>query len=230
MENKTKILIVVAHPDDEVLGCGGTIAKYAEDNEIYILFLGEGITSRYSKRQDAPENELAELKEKARKAGKLLEVQDTFFLDLPDQRFETIPLLEIIKKVEEFIRKIEPQIIFTHSSTDLNLDHRITFNAVLTAARPIKTCSVKEVYSFEVPSSTEWSFQRINGVFAPNVFEDVSSTIEKKVQALHAYESEMRKFPHPRSLEGIKILAQKRGMEVGTKFAEAFELIRRVKN
>jgi LmbE family N-acetylglucosaminyl deacetylase len=227
-DNKSKILIVAAHPDDEVLGCGGTIVKYAKDNEIYILILGEGISSRYLNRQDAPADELSALKQKAAKAGNFLGAKDTFFFDFPDQRFETISFLEIVKKVEELIGKIKPEIIFTHNSSDLNLDHRITFNAVLTAARPVKNCSVREIYSFEAPSSTEWSFQKINGAFSPNIFEDISLTIEKKIEAAKIYESEMRKFPHPRSEEGIKILAQKRGMEAGIKFAEAFELIRRI--
>ena len=227
-KTNNKILIIAAHPDDEVLGCGGIIAKYAKSNEIYVLILGEGITSRYSKRLQAPQKELLELKEKARKAGKLLSAKEIFFLDLPDQRLETIPFLEIVKKVEEFVKKIEPQVIFTHSSADLNLDHRITFRAVLTAARPVKECSVKEIYSFEVLSSTEWGFKKINGAFVPNIFEDIALTIDKKIQALRLYGAEIKEFPHPRSPEGVKLLAQKRGMEAGVKFAEAFELIRRI--
>lgn len=228
MSNGNKILVVVAHPDDEVLGCGGTIAKYAKNNEVFILILGEGITSRYSNRQDANIEELTALKQKAKNAGNFLGAKDTFFLDLPDQRFEAIPFLEITKKVEEFVKKIEPKIIFTHSPADLNLDHRIVFNAVLTAARPVENCKVKEIYSFEAPSSTEWSFQKINGTFLPNVFEDIFSTIEKKIEAIKIYESEIREFPHPRSEEGIRILAKRRGMAVGIKFAEAFELIRQI--
>ena len=230
MFKKNKILIVAAHPDDEVLGCGGTIAKYAKDNEIYILILGEGITSRYENRQEASAVELSALKHKATEAGKFLGAKDIFFLDLPDQRFETVPFLEITKKIEEFIKKIEPKIIFTHSSADLNLDHRISFNSVMTAARPVKNCPVKEIYSFEIPSSTEWSFQKINGAFLPNIFEDISSTLERKIEASKIYNSEMREFPHPRSKEGIEILAKKRGMAVGINLSEAFELIRRIEN
>ena len=204
------------------------MAKYAKANEISILILGEGITSRYSKRLQAPKRELIKLKERAKKAAKFLGIKDIFFLDFPDQRFETAPFLDITKKIEELVEKNKPQIIFTHSPADLNLDHRIAFNAVMTAARPVKNCPVKEIYSFEIPSCTEWSFQKINGAFLPNVFEDISSTIEKKIKAIQIYESEMREFPHPRSLKGIKILAQKRGLGAGLRFAEAFELIRRI--
>lgn len=230
MYNGKKILVVAAHPDDEVLGCGGIIAKYANDNEVFILILGEGITSRYLNRKEASADELSALKEKAKSAGKFLGARDVFFLDLPDQRFEKVSFLEITKKIEEIIKKIEPEIIFTHSYADLNLDHRIAFNAVLTITRPVENCKVKEIYSFEAPSSTEWSFQKINGSFLPNVFEDITSTIGKKIEAIKIYESEMRKFPHPRSEEGIKILAKIRGMSVGIKFIEAFELIRRIRN
>ncbi|MBU3934950.1 PIG-L family deacetylase [Patescibacteria group bacterium] len=187
MLDRNKILIVAAHPDDEILGCGGTVAKYAKNREIYVLILGEGITSRYLTRQEAPKKKLAELKEKAKEVARFLGIRDVFFLDLPDQRFETVPFLEITKKIEEIIKKIEPQVIFTHSSADLNLDHRIAFNAILTATRPVKNCPVKEVYSFEIPSSTEWGFHKINGAFSPNVFEDISSTIEKKIKAIGVY-------------------------------------------
>lgn len=229
MDNKNKILIVAAHPDDEVLGCGGTMAKYSKTSEIYVLLLGEGISSRYLKREDAPKQDILELKDKAGKAAKILGVKDVFFLDLPDQRFDTVPFLEITKKIEEFIRKIEPKIIFTHSFCDLNLDHRIVFNAVLTATRPVSGCSVKEIYSFEIPSSTEWGFGKVNGLFSPNVFEDVSLTIENKIEALRAYESEMRKFPHPRSAEATLSYAKKWGSAVGINYVEAFELIRFIK-
>jgi len=230
MFNKNKILIIAAHPDDEILGCGGMVAKYSGANEISALILGEGITSRYEVRQEAPKEELAELKQRAEKSAKILGIKNIYFLDLPDQRFETMPLLEITKKVEKIIAELKPQIVFTHSRTDLNLDHRITFGAVMTAARPVASCPAKEVYSFEIPSSTEWSFQKINGVFSPNFFVDISSSVQKKIEAIKAYESEMREFPHPRSLEGIALLAEKRGMEVGVESAEAFELIRRVNN
>lgn len=229
MQNKQKILVVAAHPDDEVLGCGGTIAKYAKNNEVYILILGEGISSRYKKREQAKKEDLLELQSQSQKAGKLLGAKKNFFFNLPDNRFDTVSILDIVKKVEEVIKEVKPNTIYTHHSGDLNIDHRITFQAVLTAVRPVKGNLVKKIYSFEIPSSTEWSQQEIEKPFLPNDYEDISATIKNKIEALKIYKSETKEFPHPRSLKGIEVLAQKRGMEAGLEFAEAFELIRSVK-
>lgn len=229
MQKKQKILVVAAHPDDEVLGCGGTAAKYSKENDVYIAILGEGISSRYEKREQAEKSDLGNLQNQARKAAKIIGAKECFLFGLPDNRFDTVPMLEIVKKIEEIIKKTKPEIIFTHHSGDLNIDHRITFQAVLTSARPLPGSPVKKIYSFEIPSSTEWSQQKIEKPFLPNFYEDVSGTLDKKIEAIKVYESEAREFPHPRSAEGLKVLAQKRGMEAGIKFAEAFELIREVK-
>ncbi len=228
-ENNNKILIITAHPDDEVLGCGGTIAKYAKDNDIYIAILGEGISSRYQKREEASKEELSSLKKQSQEVGRFLGVRENLFFDLPDNQFDTIPFLKIVKEVEQVIKEIKPAIVYTHHFGDLNIDHRITFQAVLTATRPINNCSVKEIYLFEVPSSTDWSFGKINNPFSPNIFENISDTINKKIEAMKIYKTEIREFPHPRSLEGLKILAKKSGMENGLNYAEAFELVRSVK-
>lgn len=228
-QKNNKILIVAAHPDDEVLGCGGTIAKYAKEKQIYIAILGEGISSRYNKRKEVKREELLDLQKQSQKAGKLLGAKENFFFGFPDNQFDTIPFLEIVKKIEEVIKKIKPEIIYTHHSGDLNIDHRITFQAVLTATRPTKDCPVKEIYSFEVLSSTEWSFQKINGTFLPNVFEDISLTINKKFKAMQTYKTEIRKFPHPRSKEAILSIAKRWGSVIGLKCTEAFELIRSIK-
>ncbi len=221
-------MVVVAHPDDEVLGCGGTIAKYANNNEIYVAILGEGVSSRYAQRGEARRNELLELQKQSRKAGKLLGAKENFFFNLPDNRFDTVPFLEIVKKIESIIVKVKPERIYTHHSGDLNIDHRITFQAVLTGTRPTGDCSVREIYAFEVPSSTEWSFQKLGDVFTPNVFEDISRTIEVKLEALKMYESEIRKYPHPRSLRALNIIAQRWGIVVGKEYVEPFALIRRI--
>lgn len=230
MDIRNKILIVASHPDDEVLGCGGIIAKYSKDREVYILILGEGVSSRYQKREEAPKEELDKIREQSRQAGKFLGAKEVFFLDLPDQRFDTVSFLDIVKKIENIVQALMPEIIYTHSSSDLNLDHRITFEAVLTATRPIGEFSAKELYSFEISSSTEWAFSKINGSFLPDVFEDISSSdIAKKIEALKIYEGEIKKFPHPRSEEAILSLAKIRGSSVGSNYAEAFELIRYIR-
>lgn len=219
---------MVAHPDDEVLGCGGTIAKYANDNHIYVAILGEGVSSRYAQREEARRNELLELQKQSRKAGRVLGVKENFFFSLPDNRFDVVPFLDIVKKIESIIVKVKPETIYTHHSGDLNIDHRITFQAVLTGTRPTGDCSVREICSFEVPSSTEWSFQKLSNIFTPNVFEDISSSIEVKLEALKIYQSEIRKYPHPRSLEALTIIAQRWGIVVGKEYVESFELIRKV--
>jgi len=224
----TKILIIAAHPDDEVLGCGGTIAKYTGSNEIYVAILGEGVAARYAETKEA-HDEIQKLHSQALVAGKILGVKHSpYFVDFPDNQFDTVPLLDIAKEVESIILKTNPQIIYTHHSGDLNIDHRITFQAVLTATRPIEGCSVKEIYSFEVSSATEWSFGRLGSTFSPDVFEDISGQVNMKLEALKAYKDEIREYPHPRSLEAIKIIAQRWGMMVGKKYVEPFELIRKV--
>jgi LmbE family N-acetylglucosaminyl deacetylase len=225
-----KILVVVAHPDDEVLGCGGTIAKYSQNgDEVYVLILGEGVTSRYLMRKGFSKKELVDLKKEALKANKILRIKKTCFCNFPDNRLDTVALLDIVKQIEKVKSKIMPEVVYTHHRGDLNIDHQITFNAVLTACRPIKGETVKEIYSFEIPSSTEWSFYGTFGNFTPNVFIDISDTIDKKVEAMKCYESELCEYPHPRSLEGIRIIAKRWGLVVGKKEVEPFILIRQIK-
>ena len=222
------ILIIVAHPDDEVLGCGGTIAKLSSNSDIYTLILGEGITSRDISDEEKKE-ELKELKGQSDESNKILDVKRVFFEHFPDNKFDTIPLLDIIKSIEKIIQEIKPEEIFTHHYGDLNIDHQITHKAVLTAVRPVGGYTVKKILLFEVLSSTEWNYQNQTSIFTPNTYIDISETLNKKLEAMKVYKSEIHDYPHPRSLEGIKILAKKRGLEVGLKFAEAFCLIRKIR-
>jgi len=218
---KKKILFIVAHPDDEVLGCGGTILKHiAQGNEVSILILGEGETSRevgsnVQKRQN-----------QAQLVAELLGVEKLFLEQLPDNKFDSLALLEVIKIIEKYVLKIKPEIIYTHFANDLNIDHRVTFKAVLTACRPQPNFFVKRIFSFEVLSSTEWQAKNFGKVFRPTVYENVTDFIEKKLKVMQTYEKEIREYPHPRSLKGIKVQAQYRGIESGYKFAEAFQLVR----
>ena len=188
------------------------------------MILAEGITSRGNKEDNFFE-ELKQLQLTATKANKLLGVSNIEFSNLPDNRMDSVDLLDIVKIIERFINIYQPEIIYTHHFGDLNIDHQLTHQAVMTATRPMINQCVKEIYTFEIPSSTEWSF---NYSFKPNVFIDISNTIELKLQALNYYESEMREFPHPRSSEAIKVIAQRWGSVVGCNMAEAFCLIRKV--
>jgi LmbE family N-acetylglucosaminyl deacetylase len=225
---KKKVLIVAAHPDDEVLGCGGTIARLVKErHEAYTLILGEGITSRdRSRNREKREKEINRLKEQIYKANELLGVKEVFTFDFPDNRFDSVDFLDIVKAIEEVKNKLKPEIVFTHSKSDLNIDHQITYKAVITATRPMQNESVKEIYAFEVLSSTEWNYPLS---FSPNVYFDIGDTLERKLKAMTEYKSELREYPHPRSLKGIEIKARQRGMEVGFYYAEAFECIRCVR-
>jgi len=223
-------LIVAAHPDDEVLGCGGTVAGMVrEGSSVYIAILGEGITSRYDERERADRGLVDALHARSRQAAGILGAAELFTHNLPDNRFDTVPLLDIVKIVEGLIESLKPEVIYTHHGGDLNIDHAIVHRAVLTASRPLADCPVKRLYAFEVPSSTEWSFGQLQPVFRPNVFTDISATLETKIEAMGLYEDEARPFPHPRSPEALRAIARKWGSTAGMEAAEAFELIREVR-
>lgn len=230
MSSKSKILIIVAHPDDEVLGCGGTIVRLTKQgNTVYTAFLGEGITSRYEQREDVDKKLIEELYACSRKAADVLGIEGTFTYNLPDNRFDTIPLVDIVKIIEKLIEKIKPSVVYTHHNGDLNIDHQIVHRAVLTATRPIENQPVREIYAFCVSSSTEWAFGNTFSTFHPNVFVNISETLESKIEAFSCYESEIRSFPHPRSQRAITAHARYWGSVVGCNAAEPFELVRLVK-
>lgn len=222
------ILVVVAHPDDEVLGCGGTIARYAaEQHDVHIVILGEGISSRHGRGDEASKGDLEKLGADAKAAATTLGARSVSFGRLPDNRFDELALLDVIKPVEAWIGQFRPAAVYTHHPGDLNVDHSITFRAVLTATRPgASKVVVPDVYAFEVPSSTEWAFQRIEPVFRPDVFVDITAGLERKIAAMQCYESERRDAPHPRSPEVLRAAAVRWGSVAGMPAAEAFELIR----
>jgi LmbE family N-acetylglucosaminyl deacetylase len=224
------VLVVAAHPDDEVLGCGATVARRAARGDtVHVVILGEGIASRYARAADADPADVRALQDDARAVGAMLGAKSVAFGGLPDNRFDTVALLDVVKRVEGWVRDLEPEVIYTHHRGDLNVDHRVTLQAVLTATRPVPGCPVKEVYAFEVASSTEWAFQQIAGAFSPTVFEDVAETIELKVRALERYRGEHRAFPHPRSGEALRASARRWGSVAGLPWAEAFELVRSIR-
>ncbi len=223
-----KILIVAAHPDDEVLGCFGTVARLIQEgNEAYTLILGEGKTSRDEERLvEQKKDEIALLNGEIQDANNVIGIKKVFVESFPDNRFDSVDLLDIVKVVSKVKEEVRPDIIFTHYKNDLNIDHRITYNAVITATRPMEDECVKEIYSFEILSSTEWNYPLS---FSPDTFYDISSTLKLKTEAMAAYSSELCQYPHPRSLEGIELNAKYQGMRVGKKCIEAFESIRVIK-
>lgn len=232
MKSKKNVLVIASHPDDEVLGCGGTMAKLAkEGHDVYSLILGEGVTSRDQQRDPGKrQEELNALRAQAAAANRLLGVKKVFTFNFPDNRFDTVALLDIIKTIESVKKQVRPDVVFTHHHGDLNIDHQITFRAVMTAFRPLKNEKTKEIYSFEVLSSTEWNMPSAVSYFMPSCFIDVSRSIKNKVRAMQKYGSEIRKFPHPRSAEAIEAAARKWGTGAGVAAAEAFEVVRLIRH
>ncbi|MBS6473994.1 MAG: PIG-L family deacetylase [Acetobacter sp.] len=218
-------MIVAAHPDDEVLGCFGTVAGMIKNGwEAYTLILSGGKTSR----GEVEQSEIDRLKEEMREANRLIGIKEVFQTDFPDNAFDSVPLLQIVKKTEEIKNEIQPEIVFTHHIGDMNIDHQITHKAVLTATRPMADEPVKTVYSMEVPSSTEWNAFSKETAFVPNVFVDITETMDLKVRAMDCYRSELREYPHPRSLRHIKELAKNNGVKVGLNYSENFVLVRSI--
>ena len=224
---KKKILIVAAHPDDEVLGCFGTVARLIKEGyEAYTLILGEGKTSRDEERViENRKDDIAILNTEIQKANDTIGIKKVFVESFPDNRFDSVDLLDIIKVVSKVKEEVQPDIIFTHYEHDLNIDHQVTYKAVITATRPMEDECVKEIYSFEILSSTEWNYPLS---FSADTFYDISETIELKVEAMKIYDSELCQYPHPRSLEGIELNGKYQGMRVGKKYVEAFKSIRKI--
>tara|TARA_Y100000748_G_C15497290_1_gene488648 strand:- start:2067 stop:2762 length:696 start_codon:yes stop_codon:yes gene_type:complete len=228
---KKNILVVAAHPDDELLGCGGSIAKWARNgSDVYILIMAEGATSRDDQRNESSrKSELSKLEDCAIKSSKILGVKSVFFTKFPDNRMDSMDLLDVIKPIERYIEQIKPSIVLTHSPIDLNIDHQIIHKAVVTACRPQNNLSVKRILSFETPSATEWQSPINNAGFIPNWFENISDTMDLKLKALNVYSSEMREWPHPRSIIAVENLARWRGAIIGKEAAESFMLVREIK-
>jgi LmbE family N-acetylglucosaminyl deacetylase len=231
LRNK-KIMVVVAHPDDELLGLGATLHKLINEYNVktHVVILGEGITSRSDVRDvKVWESELATHRQNIKNAQLAIGYHGTSIYDFPDNRFDSVALLDIVKVVEKEKKAFNPEVIFTHHGGDVNIDHQRTFEAIITACRPMLDEKVKTIITFETPSGTEWRSPSDPRHFLPNLFFSVSEKdVDAKIKGMESYEFERRDYPHPRSPEALKIQAQRWGVVVGTSFAEAFCLIRSV--
>ena len=232
-----KVLVIVAHPDDEVLGMGGTLRKLSVKNhDIKVVFLATGIAARRSDnfRNETKyeinktlikkmEEQIKKLRLDAKRALKILGIKNIEFFNFPDNEMDMVSNLEITKTIENIIKKFKPDVIYTHTKNDINVDHRAIFNATITATRPSTRANVKKVICFEVPSSSEWNF---GDTFSPNIFVDIKRELSYKKKAIQAYKTELKKFPHPRSANSLDIIAKRWGTVSGFEASEAFELIR----
>jgi LmbE family N-acetylglucosaminyl deacetylase len=229
LRNK-RIMVVVAHPDDELLGLGATMNRLISECSVttHVVILGEGITSRSEVRdRNKWENELQQHRANIRSAQAAIGYHSVSIHDFPDNRFDTVALLDIIKVIEKEKNVFRPDVIFTHHGGDVNIDHQRTFEAVMTACRPMQEEQVKTIITFETPSGTEWRASSDPRHFIPNLFVTVTEEqVKAKIKGMEMYEFEKRPYPHPRSPEALTVQAQRWGISVGADYAEAFCLIR----
>ena len=226
MLNFKKILIIAAHPDDEILGCGGMISKFKKlDIDFKIIFIAEGSTCRFNSIDDKEAEEAIRKRNAyAIDVMEFIGIKNFKFYNLPCGRLDEIPIIEINKIIEKNINEYSPDAVFTHSLSDCNNDHKIIYNSSLMATRPVPKNKVINLYSFEILTSSEWNFEN---QFQPNYFLKLDDDdLKMKIDTINMYKSEIKEYPFPRSSEGIKTLAMFRGMQVGVKYAEAFKLIR----
>ena len=223
-----KILVIAAHPDDEVLGMGGTIAKLTQTgNEVYVLIVTDGSSSQY---RDSDElNKIIEDKKLETKAcADVLGVKKVFYGELPDMKLDCTPHIVINQIIENTVNKLQPQIVYTHFWGDVNMDHQQVYKSTLVAVRPVMGQIVKELYCYRVPSSTEWTPNKGDTMFMPNVFVDISDVAEQKYEAFAKYSTELRDYPHPRSVQYLRETDKATGLKVGLYCAEEFVLLRKI--
>ncbi len=222
---KNTVLIIIAHSDDETFGMGGTIKRHITNGDkVFVISMTDGVSSRDGVKTKEIKKRLYSAKLASSHLGFKWEKNFNF----EDNSMDKYPLLEVIKCIEKVKKKIKPTLVYTHSGGDLNIDHRIVVNAVLTAFRPEPKETCKEIRSIEIPSATDFGHESVTGKFSPNLFIEITKTWNSKLLAMKAYKSELKDFPHSRSIENIKNLAYVRGSQAGVKMAEAFQVLRKI--
>jgi len=224
------VLCIASHPDDEVIGVGGTLARHEDSGDhVSVCFLSDGVASRYDDEPDEMAEEISLRRDCAESACEVLGIKDVTFYEFPDNRFDSVPLLDIVQAIEGEISRIQPATIYTHHHGDLNVDHELTARATITATRPLADSTVERVLSYETLSATEWAISESSNAFQPTSFVDIGDTLEQKLEALRAYESELRDHPHPRNVENVRRNAIVWGAKSGMSAAEPFELLRELR-
>lgn len=221
---QSRVLVVAAHSDDDVLGCGGTMAKLvAQGAKVKVVYLADGVSSRLADNDPQFQALRAERESSAVQALAILGVENHKFFSFPDNKLDSVPILTLARAIEQEIEDFTPNIVFTNSSSDLNVDHVSVNRATFTACRPQPAQTVQLLATFEVPSSTGWRFSR-SELFVPSLRVDIVEQLDLKLKALAEFVRELREYPHPRSLTAVASLASWRGSEVGLAAAEAFEI------
>lgn len=217
-----KILVVCAHPDDETLGLGGTIALHVKNGaKVFVLMFTDGESARNDSNK-----KILQRQEQAKRACSFLGVHDLKFLNYSDQKLDTIPIIDLARKIESVIEKFKPTIVYTHYWGDVNQDHKKVYEATLIATRPTPSSLIKNLICYETPSSTEWG--SYHEKFTPNLFIDIENVLDKKLKALQQYKTQMRSYPHPRSKHAIINRSIYWGSVNGVKYAEAFVSVREI--
>lgn len=223
-----KILVISAHPDDEVLGMGGTIAKLTQEgNEVYVLIVTDGSSCQYEESEELCEI-IRKKKLETKACADVLGIKQVIYGELPDMKLDRIPHVIINKILETTINEVQPQIVYTHFWGDVNMDHQQIYKSTLVAVRPMMGQVVKELYCYRVPSSTEWTPNKADTMFMPNIFVDIENVAEKKYEAFVKYSTELRDYPHPRSVQYLRETDRTAGLKVGLHCAEEFVLLRKI--
>lgn len=223
-KERNKVLVIAPHPDDEVLGCGGTIVKHVRGgDEVYLCI----VTKAYP--PEWPEAEIKERREEVLRVNGILGIKKTYFLDLPAVKLDTIPRKELNDAISQIVNEAQPEVVYIPHRGDVNQDHRLVFESTMVAVRPLPGSGIRKVLCCETLSGTEWAAPFAGDAFVPNVYVDISDTLETKLKAMAAYQTELKEYPHPRSLEAISTQARFRGSAVGVPAAEAFMLIREIR-
>ena len=219
----SRVLVIATHPDDEVLGCGGVMARHADRGDaVHVLVVTRGVPEIF------PPEEVEGIREELRRAHDLLRVATTRFLDFPAPKMDMVPQCELAQAISGVVRELQPHTVYIPHHGDLHIDHRAVYLASLVATRPVNACSVRRLLCYETLSETDWAPPRPDQAFVPTVFVDISDYLTRKLEALACYQSQLRQPPNPRSLQTVGALAQLRGATVGVEAAEAFMLVREV--
>lgn len=216
-----RILAIAAHPDDEVIGAGGTLARHvAEGDEVYWCVVTEAHSPRW------PEEVRVQARRQVDQVQQVLGIREVFFCGFTTVALNTVPYIDLCSALQRVVDEVQPEVVYTTPGSDINLDHRLVYEATLVATRPLPGSCVRRVLSYEVSTTARYGLPAGSSGFEPNVFVDISRYLDKKLEVMRCYEAELRTYPHPRSLRGIRLLAEERGLSIGLGAAECFRLVR----